>query len=236
MQRYGLRLTLFGAAVVLLVVPFSFLLFQVLAEGWLTRVDGDVAERLNDAVHGHPLWIDLLEAVSWLGKPPTLWVVTGAAMVFTWRHNAHRLTVFLLATTLGGALVSTALKVLIDRPRPEVANPIATAFGKSFPSGHALSSTVVYGAVLLTFLPVLPSRARRPMIAATVALVLAIGVSRLMLGVHFLTDVAGGHILGLVWLCGATAAFEIWRVERGRRKSHPLEEGVEPEAADALSS
>jgi undecaprenyl-diphosphatase len=67
------------------------------------------------------------------------------------------------------------------------------------------------------------------------ALVLAIGASRLLLGVHFLSDVVGGYLLGLAWLCGATAAFETWRVERGRRPSHPLVEGVEPEEAPALT-
>jgi undecaprenyl-diphosphatase len=235
-QRYGLRLTLFATAVVLLAVPFSYLLFQVLAGGWLTRVDGDLATRLNDAVHGEPGLIGFLEAVSWLGRPVSLWVVTGAAVLYTWRQGAHRLTIFLLATTLGGGVVSTVLKVLVDRPRPEVDHPIATAFGKSFPSGHALSSTVVFGAVLLTFLPVLRRPLRHAAVAATVVLVLAIGASRLLLGVHFLTDVAAGHVLGLVWLSGATAMFEIWRVERGRRPTRPLDEGVEPESVDALTS
>jgi membrane-associated phospholipid phosphatase len=56
----------------------------------------------------------------------------------------------------------------------------------------------------------------------------------LVLGVHFLTDVIGGYVLGLAWLLGAVAAFEIWRVELGRRPSEPLAEGVEPEAGPAL--
>ena len=233
-QRYGLRLTLAVVAMVLVVVPFSILLFQVLLEGPLTRVDGDLADRLNDMVRARPNVVTGLQLVSWLGKPPALWVVTAASIAYTWRHGAHRLTFFLLATTLGGAVLSTAVKVLVDRPRPEVDHPIATAFGKSFPSGHALSSTVVYGAVLLTFLPVLAGRRRHAAVAISSVLVLAIGASRLMLGVHFLSDVAGGFVLGVAWLCAATAIFETWRVERGRRPSHPLDEGVEPEAADAL--
>jgi undecaprenyl-diphosphatase len=221
-------------AMVLVVVPFSILLFQVLLEGPLTRVDGDVADRLNDAVRDHDRVVTLLQAISFMGRPPTLWVVVAASTVYTWRSGAHRLTLYLLATTLGGAIMSTAIKVLVDRPRPEVDHPIATAFGKSFPSGHALSSTVVYGAVLLTFLPVLTGRRRHAAVVATVVMVLAIGGSRLLLGVHFLTDVAGGFILGLAWLAAATAMFEIWRVERGRPRSRPLDHGVEPEAADDL--
>jgi undecaprenyl-diphosphatase len=71
-------------------------------------------------------------------------------------------------------------------------------------------------------------------VIGTASLVLAIGASRLLLGVHFLSDVLAGFVLGLAWLIGATAAFEIWRVERGRPRTHPLEEGVEPEAARRL--
>jgi undecaprenyl-diphosphatase len=233
-QRYGLRLTLLIVAMVLVAVPFSFLLFQVLLEGPITDFDGDIADRLNDAVRDNPAAVDVLQAISWLGRPPVLWLVTGLSVLYTWRHGAHRLTLFLIATTLGGGIMSTLIKVLVDRPRPEVDHPIATAFGKSFPSGHALSSTVVFGAVLLTFLPVLSRRVRHTAVALTALLVLAIGLSRLMLGVHFVSDVLGGYVLGVAWLFAATAVFETWRVERGRRPSHPLDEGVEPEEAPAL--
>jgi undecaprenyl-diphosphatase len=142
--------------------------------------------------------------------------------------------VYLVTTTVGGALLSTVIKVLVNRPRPEVDHPIVTAFGKSFPSGHALSSTVVLGTVLLVFLPVLGRPHRRVAVVATAALVLAIGASRLLLGVHFLSDVLAGHVLGVAWLTGSTAMFEIWRVERGRRPTAPLVEGVEPEEARAI--
>lgn len=233
-QRYGLRLTLAIAAMVLVAVPFSFLLFQVLFDGPLTRLDGDIADSLNRAVRDDDTAVTVLQAISWLGRPPVLWAVTGLAVLYTWRHGAHRLTVFLVATTLGGGIMSTLVKVLVDRPRPEVDHPIATAFGKSFPSGHALSSTVVFGALLLTFLPVLSRRWRHVAVAFTVVLVLAIGASRLLLGVHFVSDVVGGYVLGIAWLLTATAIFEIWRVERGQRPSHPLEEGVEPEEAGDL--
>ena len=70
----------------------------------------------------------------------------------------------------------------------------------------------------------------------TAVLILAIGVSRLFLGVHFLSDVLAGFVLGGAWLVAATVAFEIWRVERGRPAVPPLAEGVEPEAASALSA
>ena len=232
--RYGLRLTLLAAAFVLVVVPFSTLLFQVLADGPLTRLDGDLADRLNDFVHEREGLVGPLEAISWVGRPPVLWVVTLSAVAWAWWHGARKLAVFLVATTAVGGLTSITIKLLVDRPRPVVDHPITEAFGKSFPSGHALSSTVVFGAVLLAFLPVLSGRWRHVAIAATSLFVLAIGATRLLLGVHFLTDVLAGFVLGLAWLAGSTAVFEIWRIERGRRPAHVLDEGVEPEEGKAL--
>jgi undecaprenyl-diphosphatase len=97
-----------------------------------------------------------------------------------------------------------------------------------------MSSTLTYGALVLIFLPVLSRRWRSLAIVGATGIVLAVGSSRLLLGVHFLSDVAGGYILGLAWLLASTAAFEIWREEEGKRPAHVLEEGVEPEAAPAL--
>jgi undecaprenyl-diphosphatase len=64
---------------------------------------------------------------------------------------------------------------------------------------------------------------------------MAIGFSRLTLGVHYVSDVLGGYVLGAAWLLASVAAFEIWREDRGRRPTKPLEEGVEPEEAKAVS-
>ena len=233
-ERYGLRLSLFAVAMVLLAVPFATLLFQVVAEGPAARLDGSLADRMNDALHDRPALLRTFELISHLGRPVTLGVIVSIASIFVWRRGQRRLAVFLVVTVVGGGLVDSAVKILVDRPRPAVDHPVITAFGKSFPSGHAMSATVTYGALLLAFLPVLPGRRRTVAVVATVALILAIGSSRLVLGVHFLTDVIGGYVLGLAWLLGAVAAFEIWRVELGRRPSEPLAEGVEPEAGPAL--
>jgi undecaprenyl-diphosphatase len=233
-QRYGLRLTLIGAAIVLVAVPFSTLLFQVLAKGPLVRLDSRIANRLNGAVAPHPLLVDLLQGISWLGRPPVLYAVTALAVLHVARRRQRRLVWFLLVTPLGGGIVDTLVKAAVHRPRPVVDHPVATALGKSFPSGHAMSSLVTYGALVLVFLPVVPRAARHAVLAVATLLVVAIGTSRLLLGVHFLSDVVGGWVLGLAWLVGAVAAFETWRRDEGRPVAEPLNEGVEPEAADAL--
>lgn len=233
-QRYGLRVTLFAVATVLVAVPFATLTFLVLAKGPITRFDGRLADRLNNAVHDSPTVLRFFEIVSWFGRPVWLGVAVSIGAIFVWRRGRRRLAVYLVVTVVVGGLVDTAVKVLVDRPRPVVDHPVITAFGKSFPSGHAMSSTVTYGALLLAFLPALRGRRRIVAVAAAVLVVLLIGCSRLILGVHFLSDVVGGYILGVAWLALATAAFEIWREERGLPPSEPLAEGVEPEAGPAL--
>ena len=224
-QRYGLRVALAGLAIVIVAVLFSALTFDVLGRGRLARFDTGVAESMNDMTHHHDWAVTALLAISWLGRPPVLalWVV--ASIVHVWRCGRHRLAVFLAVTPLGGGIVVVAVKLAVDRPRPVVDVPVAAAFGPSFPSGHAMSSLVTYGALLLVFLPRFGSRARSWLCGATVLLVLAIGCSRLLLGVHFVTDVVGGYLLGAAWLAGATAASAAWRADRGRRLGSPPSEG-----------
>ena len=227
--RYGLRLTLFAIAVALVAIPFGFLLDQVVRRGELISLDTAAARNLHHLIAGHPLPIWVLKVVTFLGTPVWFYFIVTVAAVFLWRRGRHRLVAYLITTSLVGGAIDSVVKILVDRPRPSLEEPIITAHGKSFPSGHAMSSTVVYGALLLTFLPAVPKRRRAFVIGAYVFLVAAIGFSRLALGVHYLTDVLGGFALGAAWLIASTAAFSIWREERGRKPVH-VTAGVEPEA------
>jgi diacylglycerol kinase family enzyme/membrane-associated phospholipid phosphatase len=114
-----------------------------------------------------------------------------------------------------------------------VPDPVAMAPGYSFPSGHTLDSTVFYGVMLLVFLPIIPRRLRKPAIGLTIALLAAIGFSRVALGVHYPSDVIGGWLLGVAWLGITAHAFGHWRAETGLPPRH-LSEGLAPEAAPQL--
>jgi undecaprenyl-diphosphatase len=114
-----------------------------------------------------------------------------------------------------------------------VPTPVAAAPGNSFPSGHALDSTVFCGVMLLVCLPIIPRRLRRLAMALVIALVVTIGVSRVALGVHYPSDVAGGWLLGVAWLGITAHAFGHWRAETGQPERH-LSEGLAPEAAAQL--
>jgi undecaprenyl-diphosphatase len=222
-ERFGARALLLAFAVVLVGVPFALLLTQVVGNGPLVEVDLDVAQSMHDAVRDRPVLVDLMQAVSWIGTGPWLWVVVLAGVVY-WLRRTPRLAAFLAVTTSLGALINSVVKELVGRARPSFDEPLATALGKSFPSGHAMASTICYGALLLAFLPLVAVHLRKLVIAATVVLVLAIGFTRLALGVHYVTDVVGGFVLGAAWLCAATAAFQVWRRDEPPAPIGPVEE------------
>ena len=233
--RYGLRLSLFALAFLLAAVPFGLLIEQVKNHGALVRMDTAAARDLHGWVRGSPGLVTGLEILTFFGTPLWFYVIVTLAAAVVWRRGRGRLALFLVVTTLGGGLLDTAVKLAVNRSRPSLVDPVATAHGKSFPSGHAMSSTIGYGALLLVFLPVIAPRLRRLVVAGFVLLVAAIGFSRLALGVHYITDVVGGYVLGLAWLAASTAAFSTWRVERGRPPVEPAE-GLEPEAAGDLGA
>jgi undecaprenyl-diphosphatase len=233
--RFGVRETLAGLAVALVGIPFGLLLQQVTTHGPLTVLDESAAEWLHKRLIGNAAATNAMRTISFTGKPIFLIVLVGVPALWAWRQGARKLATFLVVTSIGGAIVDSLVKAVVGRPRPKFDEPIATAIGKSFPSGHSMSSLICYGAVLLVVMPLIALRWRRVALAATGGWVLLIGVSRLALGVHFLSDVLGGYALGAAWLVGSVAAFETWRIERGKRPTHPLEEGVEPEESDAIA-
>jgi undecaprenyl-diphosphatase len=229
-ERYGLRVTLFALATLLMVLPFSYLLVQVTSHGPLTNEDTEIAESIHRVIVHNDALITLAKVLSFLGSPVWFYVTIGAAALFFWRRGSRRIAIYLVVTNIVGGVIDTVVKILVNRPRPELEDPITEAFGKSFPSGHSMASTIGYGTLLLAFLPLITRRWRIPAMCAYVAIVGLIGSSRLALGVHFFSDVMGGFVLGLAWLVASTAAFSIWRKERGRPPVS-VEKGLEPEEA-----
>jgi len=231
--RYELRLVLAAAAVILVGIPFGLLLQQVTSHGPLTALDESAAVWTNERVRDDALLIRVMEVISFLGKPIFLAVAVGLPALWLLKQGAHKLVIFLAVTCIGGGLVDSAVKLAVGRSRPVHDDPIVAAFGKSFPSGHSMSAMICYGALLVVFVPMLSPSVRKWAIAGTAALVLAIGGSRLVLGVHYISDVAGGYVLGLAWLVASVAVFETWRSDRGKRTTKPTVEGVEPEEVKA---
>jgi undecaprenyl-diphosphatase len=162
-------------------------------------------------------------------------VIAAASLLVVLRRR-WRLAAYLVVTGTGALTLDPVIKVLVGRLRPVVAHPVAHAPGNSFPSGHSLGSIVCYSALFLVFLPAVRGRWRTWFAVATGALVVMIGISRILLGVHFVSDVIGGWAIGIAWLGLTTFAFELTRRAAGRPASHPVAEGLEPEASSDLRS
>jgi len=118
----------------------------------------------------------------------------------------RREAALLALTVMSGWAVNSALKGLIGRARPDIVPHLMEAHGNSFPSGHSFNSAVVYIAMALAFAALSPRRSVRWTIVATaMATTLAIGWSRIWLGVHWPTDVIAGWLGGAGWAFLASA-------------------------------
>lgn len=119
-----------------------------------------------------------------------------AALFLVFRRK-RRAALFLIMV-FGGRFLVELQKVLVDRPRPGVSPHLVAADTYAFPSGHAANSMITFLAIGL----LLPVRQRNRAIAVGIALALSlqVGASRVMLGVHWPTDVAGGWAFGLLWI------------------------------------
>jgi membrane-associated phospholipid phosphatase len=200
----------------------------------LQRLDHGVAEDLNHLVSPYPAVVGVLTAVARLGGRPVMIPLVAIAVVLLLIRRRPRLAVYLTVAGAGALLLDPSLKTLVGRVRPIVDVPVATAPGNSFPSGHALGSMIVYGALLLVFLPAAAPRWRKVFAALVALVIVAIGLTRIALGVHFLSDVLAGWLLGAAWLGVTAYAFRVWRREAGRPAPPPAD-GLEPEARRDLA-
>lgn len=196
-----------------------FVLIAVLIRApWtpLTHLDLRIANDLHADAVAHrgqlPLWRD----VSAVFSPGVLRVAAAVVAVawFAWRR-ARRGPLVLAAAAVGTMVLDPVAKVIVDRDRPHFSNPVAHAAGQSYPSGHAFTSFAVVIAVLLICTP----RARRVALVPGVLVVAAVGFSRLMLGVHYLSDVVGGWLLGAALL--ALTVFVLDRLSGSRVRPRP---------------
>lgn len=222
--RFGTRAALGWIAVVVGAVPF-LLLWLLVQRAWgpLSRLDGDVAAELNEWVSRSPRTVTVLGAVTDLAGTLAAALIFTLMTLFLLVRRQRRLAAFTATAGLGLPLLGPLTKALVDRARPLVDVPVVeTPSNASFPSGHALTGLVTFGVLLLVVLPAVHRRARPWLIAGTALLVLAIGFTRLALGVHFVSDVLAGWALGIAWLAVTVATFRVWQHRSGVHVDEPL--------------
>jgi undecaprenyl-diphosphatase len=209
-EYLGLHLTL-GLAVSLIGLSiFAGLTEDVVHQDPITRFD----LRLLDWLHAHavPGGLSVARAFSAVGSA---YAMIGLGLIVTCVLAIRRQGLFVegwITAFLGGAVLNAALKSAIHRPRP-AHSMILSSQSWSFPSGHAMESLIGYGMLaylLIVMVPGTPLR-RLGIVVATVLLVLAIGWSRLYLGVHYFSDVVGGFAAGVLWLSACISGLEVSR-------------------------
>ena len=222
--RAGLRLllALLGAlAVAVVAVPLALLVRS--ENPAVVGLDQRVSAAAQDAVSGSGVLLAFARAATLLGDP-TLMTVGALVLTAVLVQRGHgRLALYVALSRVGALVLSQALKVAVDRARPVFDAPVATALGASFPSGHSLGSAAFW----TTTAVLLVRRTDRPrlLLAGAVGVAVLVAASRVLLGVHYLSDVVGGLLLGLGWAALLTAVFTAWRAEQGRPLD-PVEQGV----------
>lgn len=134
-------------------------------------------------------------------------LATATCLVLSWQRRWSS-AALVAVTGLGGGLLVRGGKRLTDRDRPPVEDHLISVSNQAYPSGHSMGSFVVVGIVLVVTLPRLRGHAQRVGVAVAAALfVLAVGMTRIYLGVHWTTDVVGGWCIGALWLILCLTAY-----------------------------
>jgi undecaprenyl-diphosphatase len=222
----GLGLVLLASLVVFGLGLWGFVrVADSVLEGETTAFDEAVLRWLDG--HATPTLDRVAIEVTALGSGLDVTVIVLVLSALLWQIGRRYLVYLLWLTTAGSALLNQILKLSFDRPRPRVFEwRVHYPVTSSFPSGHAMTAAVVYLTVAIIILRLRGSR-RIGLIAlaGSVLLMLAVGLSRLYVGVHYPSDVVAGYAAGLAWtgLCTAAIGLLHRRSERaqGPPSSHP---------------
>ena len=175
-------------------------------------------------LHGlaSPALDNIMQAATFLGSNlviPPLFLLAEVVLVVALHRPREAL--FLGIASGGSLALNETMKLFFARPRPQLAwAPVLPDY--SFPSGHTMNSLAVYVALAVVLWSVRGRRVGLASLAAAITLTLVIGVSRIYLGYHYLTDVVGGLLAGTAWLLIVAAAFRTGPLSRlGRRDAVP---------------
>lgn len=225
--RAGLRLLLaVGGAAALAVAlgPVAVLVHD--RWGPLIRIDTAVSRAAERAEEASPLLRSAALTLTHLGDPLPVTLASLLTVVVLLAVGRRRAALFVAVARIGSLVLSQVTKEVVGRARPVFETPIASADGASFPSGHALGGTVFWLTTALVVLPLVPRPRRRLVLAAAVAVSLVVAATRVLIGVHYLSDVVAGFVVGVAWTAVCASVFALWRHEEGRARP-VLEEGVD---------
>ncbi len=201
----GLALTLALGAVALGGLVVGLLAYLMRTNATLVDVDNSVGEWGFD--HASPLSTDGLRAVTALGGTYNVIALLAVVIVVEYVRVPNRwIPVFLLTVVLGEVVLVNVIKETLDRVRPAF-DPAAATLGPSFPSGHSATAAATFAAVALVLARRRSALTRSVFAASAVAIAVGVATSRVMLGVHWLSDTMAGLAFGWAWFAICAVAF-----------------------------
>jgi membrane-associated phospholipid phosphatase len=209
----GLALTLAVCMLCLAGVVISLLVVLIHHSEALSDLDAGAARWAHH--HSGAATHRFLDAVTTLATTQGVIVIAVIVGVVEWIRIPNRwIPVFLLAVTLGDSFVTNTVKGIVDRSRPTI-DPHAVALGPSFPSGHSSTAAALFAALAL-----LAGRQRSPgaqaiLAGVAVGLAVAVACSRVLLDLHWVSDVVAGLTLGWAWFALCAIAFGGWALRMG---------------------
>jgi membrane-associated phospholipid phosphatase len=171
----------------LLLIPFV-LLAALVAVRWgpLHEVDGSITADLHEAAHASPALTTAMTWVTNIFQPNVFRLAVLALVIWLVRRGARRTALWAAVTMIAGGILGGLLKLLFSRDRPEFLDPVGSAVGYAFPSGHALNSVLGVAVFVMVF----------PKLKALWIIPPVTALSRVFLGVHWTSDVIAALLLG----------------------------------------
>jgi membrane-associated phospholipid phosphatase len=201
----GLALTVALGLIFAMALGFGLVSDMVSSETGLYRYDASAAAW--GAEHATPTSTWLLGLVTWLGATNVVVAVTVGLGALEWlRRRRLAVLAFMVTVVVGQNVIANTVKALVERERPPVPH-LAASSGFSFPSGHAAAAAATWAAVVLVLGRGRPLRVKAWLAAGAAVMAVAVAASRVLLGVHWLTDVIGGAALGFGWFMVCSVAF-----------------------------
>jgi undecaprenyl-diphosphatase len=181
------------------------LAFLVRSDSGLVRLDRSVADWGQR--HASSFTDDVLNAITFVGQPTSIGALAAAvAIAETIRTRNRWIVPFMFLVIAGTGLLTTTVKEIADRARPAL-NPIAETLGPSFPSGHSSWSAAFLAATALILSRHRGPQARALLAGVAAGLAVSVAATRVLLAVHWLTDVIAGLALGWAWFTACAIAF-----------------------------
>jgi membrane-associated phospholipid phosphatase len=210
----GLALTAAVAIVIGGGLVIGLLAILIRGHSALASIDSSVADWGDD--HATAFSTRVITWITDLGTWPVVPLIGIPILIYEWRRrpNLH-LLLFVALVFAGDELVTTAIKDLVDRARPTF-NPLAHALGPSFPSGHSSTAASFYAALAFVLARGRTRRAGALLVGVAGGLAVAVACSRVLLDVHWLSDVIAGLMLGWAWFALCAIAFGGRRLHFGQ--------------------